>query len=67
MVTFHIAIPQLIRRMKPRICQNLAKMKLLFMIAVYVMTCSAAFAADYATVLMYHRFGEDKYPSAYPH
>ena len=54
---------QLLRRMKPCICQNLAKMKLLFMIVVYGMTSGAAFAADYATVLMYHRFGEDKYPS----
>ena len=49
--------------MKPCICQNLAKVKLLFMIAVYGTISGAALAADYATVLMYHRFGEDKYPS----
>ena len=27
------------------------------------MASGATLAADYATVLMYHRFGEDKYPS----
>jgi len=63
MLMLHIALPQLLRRMKPCICQNVAKMKLLFLIAVYGVTSGAAFAADYATVLMYHRFGEDKYPS----
>ena len=63
MLLLHIALPQLLRRMKPCICQNLAKMKLLFMIVVYGMTSGAAFAADYATVLVYHRFGEDQYPS----
>ena len=26
--------------------------------------CSAAFAGDYATIIMYHRFGESKFPSA---
>ena len=63
MLTSPIFLPQLLRRMKPCISHNLAKMKTLFMIAVYGMTSCGAFAADYATVLMYHRFGEDKYPS----
>ena len=63
MLTLHIALPQLLRRMKLRICQNLPKMKLLFMVMVYGMTSGTTFAADYATVLMYHRFGENQYPS----
>ena len=63
MPTLLIALPQLLIRMKPRISQNLANVKLLVMIAVCGMTSGAAFAADYATVLMYHRFGEEKYPS----
>ena len=63
MFILHIALPQLFRHMKPYICQNLATVKLLFMIAVYGMSSGAALAVDYATVLMYHRFGEDKYPS----
>ena len=49
--------------MKPSIFQNLIKLKLLFILAVYGVSGGEAFAADYATVLMYHRFGEDKYPS----
>ncbi len=28
-----------------------------------VLACGAAFATDEAVVLMYHRFGEDRYPS----
>ena len=63
MLTLHIALRQLLRRMKLRICQNLPKMKLLFMVMVYGMTSGTTFAADYATVLMYHRFGENQYPS----
>ena len=38
-------------------------MKLLITLALYLVAGGAALAADYATVLMYHRFGEDKYPS----
>ena len=63
MLNLQFALTQLLRHMKPRICRNLAKMKLLLMIVVYGMTSGVAYAADYATVLMYHRFGEDKYPS----
>ena len=63
MSTLHSALPQLLRRMKPYIFENLAKIKLLFMIALCGINSGGVFAADYATVLMYHRFGEDKYPS----
>ena len=63
MSTLYSALPQLLRRMKPNILRNLAKIKLLFMIALCGIDSNGVFAADYATVLMYHRFGEDKYPS----
>ena len=63
MRTLHIVLPQSLGRVKPNIRQNLAKLKLLVMIAMFGLVGGGAFAADYATVLMYHRFGEDKYPS----
>ena len=58
-----IPLSQLLKCMKPRTFNNLKKIKLISMIAVCWMTSSVAFSADYATVLMYHRFGESKYPS----
>jgi hypothetical protein len=63
MLTLLIGLPQLLGRMKPSIRENLAKLKLLCILAVYGVSGGGALAADYATVLMYHRFGEDKYPS----
>jgi len=41
----------------------LVKAKYFAALALYLGTMTATYAADYATVLMYHRFGEDKYPS----
>ena len=63
MLTLQITLSQLLRRMKSCICWNLVKIKLILMLVVWGVTSVAAFAADYATVLMYHRFGESKYPS----
>ncbi len=39
------------------------KAKYLLALVIWFSTSSFLMAADYATVLMYHRFGEDKYPS----
>jgi hypothetical protein len=50
-------------RIEPYDCQGLKKIRLFFIFSLYCLTSVAAFAADYASVLMYHRFGEDKYPS----
>ena len=63
MLTLRILLPQLLKRMKLCTFQNLKKIRLIFMLMVCWMTSSVVFAADYATVLMYHRFGENKYPS----
>ena len=63
MLTLHLDQQQLLKHVKLCIRQKMAKMKLFFMVALFGMTSGGVFAADYATVLMYHRFGEDKYPS----
>ena len=63
MLTLNILLPQLLERMKYCTFQYLTKIKLIFMVVACVMSSGFAFAADYATVLMYHRFGESKYPS----
>ena len=63
MLTLHIPLPQLHKRKKPRAFWNSTKIRMIFMIAVWWMSSSVAFAVDYATVLMYHRFGESEYPS----
>lgn len=36
---------------------------MVMLFAAYVMSISAAMAADHASILMYHRFGETKYPT----
>jgi len=59
----HIALPQPPKGMKPSICNYLAKIKLWLMLVIYGGASGAALAADYASTLMYHRFGEDQYPS----
>jgi len=41
----------------------IAQAKYLVALALWLGGGGAALAADYASVLMYHRFGEDKYPS----
>ena len=63
MITLRKALPQLFGRMKPCIFQNLVKLRLIFILVVCGVTSGSALAGDYATVLMYHRFGESKYPS----
>ncbi len=63
MLMLHIALPQPPKGMKPSICNYLAKIKLWLMLVIYGGGGGAALAADHATILMYHRFGEDQYPS----
>ena len=63
MFTLHVLLPQLLKPMKACTFQNLTKITLIFMVVVSWTISSVTFAADYATVLMYHRFGESKYPS----
>ena len=63
MLLLHTALPQPPKGMKPSICYYLAKIKLWLMLVICWGSSGAALAADYATILMYHRFGEDKYPS----
>ena len=63
MFTLNVPLPQLLKRMKACTFQNLKKIKLIFTIVILWTTSNVTFAADYATVLMYHRFGESKYPS----
>ena len=63
MLMLHIALPQPPKGMKPSICHYLKKIKLWLMLVIYGGASSTALAADHATILMYHRFGEDQYPS----
>ena len=63
MLLLHNALPQSPTPMKPPIFFCLAKIKLWLIIVICGGSSGAALAADYATVLMYHRFGEDRYPS----
>ena len=63
MLMLHIALPKSPERMKSSLYQCLKNVKLFLLLMIYGGTSCAALAADYATVLMYHRFGEDRYPS----
>jgi peptidoglycan/xylan/chitin deacetylase (PgdA/CDA1 family) len=63
MLTLQITPLRQPRRIEPYDCQGLKKIRLFFIFSLYCLTSVAAIAADYASVLMYHRFGEDKYPS----
>lgn len=45
------------------VCKRSPKIAVLIALACSFLFVKIAFAADYATVLMYHRFGENKYPS----
>ena len=63
MIILHLGLPQPVSGMIASICRRYVKKAALLALAFCCFTSGSAFAADYATVLMYHRFGEDKYPS----
>jgi peptidoglycan/xylan/chitin deacetylase (PgdA/CDA1 family) len=60
MITPQLAVPQSASGVTSCVCQHALRTAVLAFIYFFN---SVAFAADYATVLMYHRFGENKYPS----
>ena len=63
MIILHLGLPQPVSGMIASICRRYVKKAALLALAFCCFASGSAFAADYATVLMYHRFGEDKYPS----